>query len=1385
LASFLDFLEDAKRKLKQSLNTGVQQTHQFFRPASIRLSVAAQRLQAPDTRFTKVSNFMNTVGREWAVPTAKTLGNVAKIYTKATNPFYYLDKNVRRDVDNMGNFFDNFFDLSKGNLFKTTEGYDDTRAGKVAKGIGKTMAFATREIPQMATGQAIGKAVGAGALRIAPRIFRNVAPYSAIKGGTEFGTYSGLSNLLSGNDVKNSLKEAGRSFAIGSVPIGIAGNMPNFDRGGRLPRIGAGAITGAATAYLTGADPAGGAIMGGLSVAPNLSRNWLVYDADKKANIFQIRHYTDDNTFYSDATGGIASKIAKNFKELPEEKAKVYLASRKYDKLDDFINSQKDKAGNITKQGKELAKRMWEETHGVQPKVLTGKASTQKYDKLVEPKKGLDDLRGEAKKYKSAEEATSIDRAKLTSPGTIENADEMKLAVKTKENAEQLKEDYLDQLIRAQKDIKAEGGRQTASTNALLRERDAKTALKTLNQIEEGLPTKSQLIDIWKESQSLSTNKGVGANGVQPKVPISQEALSNEAKKEIDENMAKFGFKKGEYTYPKSLNQESSTVGTSQVKEVLPIKTTPLKTDTPPTTPKTETVEQAISRKVRQKSFAKAGGDNSLPSIVEKTATNVKQKVNILDYFRTPDRVMKKIGLGAEAETLRKSYDKYLDELPKEIDKVKTWAQQTSKQENKNIFRYLDGQKIQLTDKERTIANEVRGYLKDWADKLGLPKEKRITNYITHIFDKDFIQKEFPEDVAKIIKDRVAGSVYDPFVEKRLGKLGYVEDTWAALDAYVKRATRKYNLDPVLGDISKKAEKLELSQLNYVKKYIDRVNMRPTEMDNLFDNFIKSTPIGYKLGQRPTALLTRMGRQMVYRGTLGLNVSSCLKNLSQGANTYAKLGEKYTAKGYFDLAKNYRSSELQDVGVLRDNFIQDKSIGVYKSAIEKADKGLFSLFETAEKINRGAAYYGAKAKALAEGKTEAEAIEFGKKIVRDTQFTFGSIDTPVKMQADIVKLVTQFQSFTVKQGEFLGEMISKKEWAGLARWIGSSLLFVYGVGKLFGMEPKDLIPSFRFDTPATLKAPVELGKYLVGAPNRYGQPTSLKDVGQSFIQYVPGGVQGKKTIEGLQAVDAGETKSGNKLVPIAQSTKNYVRGALFGKYNLPEVQAYRELKDKVTKEVNAFKKSSDSIKPLSDGNYAVRVGDEVKKYDTEKKAQRAVNKEDFKKTGKNIQVIGDEVYRLGKEGNVTVTPKTSYDYSLNTNKMQSAKAKDDYKTWVNIANKQLGILEQQLQDPTLDELEQSDIIEKAEILMRSMQKYASYGGFTKPKSGGGRSGRSPSVTKAITMAKATPGVSKIKATTGSYNSAKSRGKIKVAVAPPSVKIPISKKYTGKQLAQMR
>ena len=61
-------------------------------------------------------------------------------------------------------------------------------------------------------------------------------------------------------------------------------------------------------------------------------------------------------------------------------------------------------------------------------------------------------------------------------------------------------------------------------------------------------------------------------------------------------------------------------------------------------------------------------------------------------------------------------------------------------------------------------------------------------------------------------------------------------------------------------------------------------------------------------------------------------------------------------------------------------------------------------------------------------------MEFGREIVRKTQFSFGSIDTPVGLQSDIAKTLTQFQSFTIKQGEFLTEMAMDKNFVGLIRY---------------------------------------------------------------------------------------------------------------------------------------------------------------------------------------------------------------------------------------------------------------------------------------------------------------------------------------------------------------
>lgn len=586
-------------------------------------------------------------------------------------------------------------------------------------------------------------------------------------------------------------------------------------------------------------------------------------------------------------------------------------------------------------------------------------------------------------------------------------------------------------------------------------------------------------------------------------------------------------------------------------------------------------------------------GVSSLPEIIEKSATPVKAKVNLLDYIRTPDRVLTKIGFGTEAKQLKAAYNAYAKELPKNIDKITDWSKRApAKGAEERIFKWLDGQAITLSPSERAVASEIKDWLRDWADRLGLPEDNRIAHYITHIFDEQLIAKEFDEDLAKIISERIPSAVYDPFLEKRLGAQGFKEDVWAALDAYVKRATRKTHLDPVLERIQAKSgssvefSPLEESQFRYIQRYINSVNMRPTELDNILDNTIKSM-FGYRFGQRPVTRLTSLLRRMTYRGMLGLNPGSALRNLSQGINTYAVLGEKYTALGYASLFKKGAMKELADEGVLANNFIQDRTLSATKKAMEKIDKGLFVFFDGAEKINRGAAYFGAKRKALNAGKTPEEAIQYAKDIVAKTQFNFSSVDTPVAMSSDIVKTLAQFQTYTVKQTEFLAEMAKNKDFIGLTRYGVAGMAFVYTIGQAFGMEPKELIPSLRLGPPPSLKLPWEVTKAVLDVPDKYGKDRDLaqkgEDIFKSAIGLFPAGTQMKKTFEGLMSVAEGGSFDKNGKLQFAQnmSLGGKVQSILFGKYAGDNSEAYFDkLEGKITPQEQAMKDYYEQVQAL-------------------------------------------------------------------------------------------------------------------------------------------------------------------------------------------------------------
>lgn len=554
------------------------------------------------------------------------------------------------------------------------------------------------------------------------------------------------------------------------------------------------------------------------------------------------------------------------------------------------------------------------------------------------------------------------------------------------------------------------------------------------------------------------------------------------------------------------------------------------------------------------------------------TQTPLQAKVNIVDYIRTPDRVLKKIGFAKEAKLLRDGYDKYVVELPTNIQKITDWSEGLPKEASERIFRYLDGEDAVLPENEKKIAGEMKVWLKQWADRLGLPDDNRITNYITHIFDEELIAKEFDEDLAKIITEKIPGQVYDPFLEKRLGAKGYKQDVWQALDAYTKRATRKVHIDPALQNIQDKAgsslefSNLEKSQFDYIQKYISRVNMRPTEIDNLIDTSIKQL-FGYRAGQRPVARISQFMRRMTYRAFLGGNLGSALRNLSQGINTYAVLGERDTALGYMKLFSAENRKELAEQGIFANNFIQDRTINATRKLIEKADKGLWVFFDTAEKINRGSAYLGAKTKALRQGMAEQEAIDYAKSIVRKTQFNYDPVDTPVALSSDIVKTLLQFQTYTVKQTEFLTELAKDKNFVALARYALAGYGFVYTIGQAFGMEPKELLPIntdtwSRFELAPSLKIPKEIAKALMNVPDDYGSERDLeekmKDIADTLWGLVPAGAQLKKSIKGYGALEEGGSfdSAGRKQFEVGGTTAKDTQAILFGKYANKEAKQY-------------------------------------------------------------------------------------------------------------------------------------------------------------------------------------------------------------------------------------
>lgn len=249
-----------------------------------------------------------------------------------------------------------------------------------------------------------------------------------------------------------------------------------------------------------------------------------------------------------------------------------------------------------------------------------------------------------------------------------------------------------------------------------------------------------------------------------------------------------------------------------------------------------------------------------------------------------------------------------------------------------------------------------------------------------------------------------------------------------------------------------------------------------------------------------------------------------------------------------------------------------------------------------------------------------------------------------------------------------------------------------------------------------------------------------------------GGKQLEKAYSGGKALVKGyaENNSGKVMTPVEGTPGNVIKGLMFGKNSLNEVKDYfdndqRPLSDKqgekfrmlgneyfdevsaeraAQKEKDALKKGGSKSKAgqVSDGIYQfsngkIYVKSLNKEFSDIEKAQFEIAKDEFKNSDNNFLEIGDKVFRKSKSGTVSVMGANEYKSSLYTAQMASKKKNKDLAGWLEIAEKHYDVLNQQMNDPTIDELDKVAIQNKIDTLSEQFAKYRGYGGFTKGKSG--------------------------------------------------------------------
>lgn len=540
------------------------------------------------------------------------------------------------------------------------------------------------------------------------------------------------------------------------------------------------------------------------------------------------------------------------------------------------------------------------------------------------------------------------------------------------------------------------------------------------------------------------------------------------------------------------------------------------------------------------------------------------------------------------------------------------------------IWDYLEGKRQTIDVGNEKVAADIRALLDSKRAELKTLGFDTLDNYMPHVFDKK------DPMVQSLFKGKVTGEITAANLKHRvMNSDEYSRDTIDVLATYLTSINRKVYLEPSLKALDDVKVQVELAdgEAKLIDDYITQLKGFNTSAvgsayNTMMDGVFKKVGMTNLVGQNHYSTGLSTQRMISAVATMGLNPGTAIRNLTQGVNTVAEIGPRYSTIGAVDglrmLGTEAGRAELKRVGIFDggvsrnfyDSLTKTGVQGRISKGVEASTKALMSLIHVTDISLRTQAYAGAKALAASKGLTGKAAEDFAIRKVVDTQFVTSVVDTPLAFNGQGMKSLTQLASFSGKQAGFLkrtGMNVIKDGQTGRYRLdpkaagslMSAAVLAAVTTEMLkpvIGMRETEWIPFYDQAAPifgGLTGNPVQGGDSLYRSPlvrlmfgdgkSKTGLLQAIQQGGDmnkfwedNWSQIVPVGTQIKKSTEGYQTTTTGESRNSSGNIRYLQNMdpNSTLNATLFGQYATENGsnwidQGFPTLSDSQTKSVDA------------------------------------------------------------------------------------------------------------------------------------------------------------------------------------------------------------------------